>query len=111
MDNTYYYSLLIDNIYVYSRQSEIIEEYDQLYVNTTNYGLYREFNTEYNIIADSSDKVTISTVLTTLEVNNFDFTIPYVIQGRLCWPTKLQFELENSDKQHVTIEFIASRKR
>lgn len=109
--DAYYYSPLIDYITVYSRQSEISEEYDQLYVNTTNYGLYQEFNREYNTVADNSDKVTISTVLTTLEINNFDFTIPYVIQGRLCWPTKLQFELENSDKQHVTIEFIAYKKR
>lgn len=105
-----YLSILIDYIEVWSRESPEFGEYDQLYVNTTGYGLYREFNTEYHTIAENSDRITITTVLKTAEVNQFDFTIPYVIQGRLCWPAKLQYELENSDKQHVTIEFIAGRK-
>ena len=105
-----YCSILKDYIDVWSRQSPEMEEYDQLYINGTDYGLYREFNTEYNTIAENSDRVTITTVLKTAEVNQFDFTTPYIIQGRLCWPAKLQYELENSDKQHVTIEFIAGRK-
>lgn len=104
-----YNSILIDYMDVWSRESPVMEEYDQLYVNKTDYGVYRELNTEYNIIAENSDRVTITTVLKTLEANHFDFTTPYIIQGRLCWPTKLQYELENSDKQHVTIEFIAGR--
>lgn len=105
-----YISILIDNIGVWSRQSPEMEEYDMLYINTTKYGIYKEFNTEYNIIAENSDRITVTTVMKTLEVNQFDFTTPYIIQGRLCWPAKLQYELENSDKQHVTIEFIAGRK-
>ena len=105
-----YYSALIDYIYVWSRQSPEMEEPDSLYINTTGYGIYRELNTEYNTISEHGDRIILTTVLTTLEVNQFDFTTPYVIQGRLCWPIKLQFELENSDEQHVTIEFIAGRK-
>ena len=105
-----YNSILIDYIDVWSRESPEIEEYDQLYINKTDYGVHMEFNTEYNIIAENSDRVTVTTVLKTLEANHFDFTTPYIIQGRLCWPAKLQYELENSDKQHVTIEFIAGRK-
>lgn len=109
MENDYY-SVLLHYIYVWSRQSPEMEEMDGLYINTTDYGIYRELNTEYNTISEHGDRITLTTVLTTLEVNQFDFTTPYVIQGRLCWPIKLQFELENSDKQHVTIEFIAGRK-
>ena len=105
-----YNSILIDHMDVWSRESPEIEEYDQLYINKTDYGVHREFNTEYNIIAENSDRITVTTVLKTLETNHFDFTTPYIIQGRLCWPAKLQYELENSDKQHVTIEFIAGRK-
>ena len=105
-----YYGVLLDGINLYSRQAQETEEDDILYINTTGYGIYRELNTEYNIISEHSDRITLTTVLTTLEVNQFDFTVPYVIQGRLCWPIKLQFELENSDEQHVTIEFIAGRK-
>lgn len=105
-----YYSVLLDYIEVWSRRSPEAEEYDGLYINTTGYGIYRELNTEYNTISEHSDRITLTTVLTTLEVNQFDFSIPYIIQGRLCWPAKLQFELENSDEQHVTIEFIAGRK-
>lgn len=106
----YCYAGLTDNIFVWSRQSPEVEDHDTLFVNTAEYGLHKELNTEYNIIAENGDRVTITTVLTTLEINHFDFTTPYIIQGRLCWPAKLQFELENSDKQHVTIEFIAGRK-
>jgi len=105
-----YQSCLIEYIQVWSRLSPEIEESDQLYVNTTNHGICNEFNTEYNTIAENCDKITITTVLPTLEANQFDFTTPSIIQGRLCWPAKLQYELENSDKQHVTIEFIAGRK-
>ena len=103
-------AVLIDYIEVISRGSYEWGDYDQLYVNTPDYGIHSEFNTEYNIIAENSDRVTVTTVLSTLEITQFDFTIPYVIQGRLCWPAKLQFELENSDEQHVTIEFITGRK-
>lgn len=105
-----YNSILIDYMDVWSRESPEIEEYDQLYINKTDYGVHREFNTEYNIIAENSDRITVTTILKTLEANHFDFTTPYIIQGRLCWPAKLQYELDNSDKQHVTIEFIAGRK-
>lgn len=105
-----YMSILIDNIGVWSRQSPEVEDMDDLDINTAEGGIYKEFNTEYNIIAENSDRITVTTVLKTLEVNQFDFTTPYIIQGRLCWPAKLQYELENSDKQHVTIEFIAGRK-
>lgn len=103
-------SILHDYITIWSRFSPEAEDYDTPQTNTAEGGIYKEFNTEYNAIAENSDRVTITTVLTTLEINHFDFTIPYIIQGRLCWPAKLQFELENSDKQHVTIEFIAGRK-
>lgn len=105
-----YNSILIDYMDAWSRESPVMEEYDQLYINKTDYGVHREFNTEYNIIAENSDRITVTTVLKTLDANHFDFTTPYIIQGRLCWPTKLQYELENSDKQHVAIEFIAGRK-
>lgn len=108
-DAQYYYGVLVDYIMVWSRKSQEWEEMDQLYINTQ-YGINIEFNTEYNIIAEDCDRVTITAVLTMLEINHFDFTTPYIIQGRLCWPAKLQFELENSDEQHVTIEFIAGRK-
>ena len=107
---SYDYSILLDYIDVWSRLSPEAEEYDQLYINTAEVGLHKEFNTEYNTIAENSDRITITTVMKTLDVNQFDFTTPYIIQGRLCWPAKLQYELENSDKQHVTIEFIAGRK-
>ena len=105
-----YNSILIDYMEVWSRESPEIEEYDQLYINKTDYGVYREFNTEYNIIAENNDRITVTTVLKTLDANHFDFTTPYIIQGRLCWPAILQYELENSEKQHVTIEFIAGRR-
>jgi len=109
MEN-YYCGILSEYITVVSRGSWEWGDFDGLPINTSDYGIYSEFNTEYNIIAENSDKVTVTTVLTTLEINHFDFATPYIIQGRLCWPAKLQFELENSDKQHVTIEFIAGRK-
>lgn len=105
-----YMSVLIDYIYVWSRGSQESEDMTGLDINTAEGGIYKEFNTEYNTIAENSDLITITTVLSSLDVNQFDFSIPYIIQGRLCWPAKLQFELENSDEQHVTIEFITGRK-
>ena len=80
------------------------------YFGTEEGSLFQFLNNAYNIIAEHCDLVTVTTMLTTTELANFDFTKPYIIQGRLCWPAKLQFELENSDEQHVTIEFIAGRK-
>lgn len=103
-------SILLNYITIWSRYSPETEEYSTPLTNTVEGGIYNEFNTEYNAIAENSDRITITAVLKTLEVNQFDFTTPYIIQGRLCWPAKLQYELENSDKQHVTIEFIAGRK-
>lgn len=106
-----YCSILNDYIYVWSRRSAAgVGDPDPLSINTAEDGIYRELNTEYNLISENSDLITITTVLSSLDVNQFDFSIPYIIQGRLCWPAKLQFELENSDEQHVTIEFIAGRK-
>lgn len=105
-----YMSELIDYIYVWSRGSQESEDMTGLDINTAEGGIYKEFNTEYNTIAENSDRITVTTVLSSLDVNQFDFSIPYIIQGRLCWPAKLQFELENSDEQHVTIEFIIGRK-
>ena len=106
----YDYCPLLDYIEAYSRLSPEMEETDQLYVNIAEYGLHKELSTEYNIVAENSDRVTIETTLTIIDLNNFDFTIPYIIQGRLCWPAKLQFELENKNELQVTIEFIAGRK-
>lgn len=101
--------ILIDYTQLWSRNSPEMEEYDQLPVNTSEYGLFAELNTEYNIVTENIDNVIIATVLSIAEISIFDFTTPYVIQGRLCWPLKLKYELQNAPKQQVTIEFIAPK--
>ena len=63
------------------------------------------------LFGEKTDHVTITRTMQTTELASFDFTRPSVIQGRLCWPIKLQSELNNGSKQHVTLEFIAPRKK
>ena len=73
-------------------------------------GLFVHLNEAYNTIIESCDKITITRMLTTNEVANYDFTQPYIIKNRLCWPSKIQYELEEAEMQQVTIELITSHK-
>ena len=73
-------------------------------------GLFAHLNEAHNTIIESCDKITITRMLTTNKVANYDFAQPYIIKNRLCWPSKIQYELEESDMQKVTIELITPRK-
>lgn len=73
-------------------------------------GLFVHLNEAYNTIIESCDKITITRMLSTNEVANYDFTQPYIIKNRLCWPSKIQYELEEAEMQQVTIELITSHK-
>lgn len=73
-------------------------------------GLYKHVNNAYNTIIDSCDKITITRMLPINEVTNFDFTQSFIIKGVLCWPIKIQYELDESEMQNVTIELITPHK-
>lgn len=71
---------------------------------------YDYTNNEMLQIIDSIETVTISKTITIDELRKFDFCVPYVLNGRLCWPVKLQYTLENALKQNISLELIAPRK-
>lgn len=58
-------------------------------------------------IINSIDSIKLVKTLTTNELRLFDFCNPYVLNGRLCWPVKLQYTLENALKQNISLELIA----
>ena len=80
------------------------------FADTNERSAYYHFNNEYNTLASACDKISLLTMLNTIEVATFDFTKPYLIQGRLCWPYKLSFEFKNGSEQLVSMELIAPRK-
>lgn len=73
-------------------------------------GLFQIVNNAYNTILNCCDKITITRMLKTNEVSSYDFSQPYIIKNRLCWPSKIHYELVESGIQQVTIELIAPRK-
>ena len=73
-------------------------------------GLYQLLNKAYNTAIESCDKVTITRMMSINDIASFDFTQPMIVKNRLCWPSKIQYKLQNVDKQQVTIEFVAPRK-
>ena len=85
----------------------------RLYINSKEDGLYKELNTIYNAVFSEGncDTVTISKMLSMYELANIDFSVPYIIQGRLCWLLSIQYKMENKNKQQVTMKFAAPRKR
>lgn len=80
------------------------------YVTEDEDSLYYHVNGVYDLLASACDSVTLTTMLETFSVMVFDYTRPYIIQGRLCWPYKLQYELENGNEQRVTMELMAPHK-
>jgi hypothetical protein len=76
---------------------------------TTEKSFYEHSNSSYVELFSKCDKVTITKTMSIRDLMNFDFNTAFIIQGRSCWPAKLQYELQNSDMQHVTIELYAPR--
>jgi len=104
----FYYPVLNSNYIEHWKSDDSIGKI--IYQDINEGSVYYAFNNRYNIIANSSDKVTISRIFTTKELIEFDFTKPLIISGRLLWPAKLQYELQDSDIHSVTMELIAPRK-
>lgn len=73
-------------------------------------GLYQLLNKAYTTAIESCDKVTITRMMSTRDIALFDFAQPLIVKNRLCWPLKLQYKLQNQDKQQVTIELVAPHK-
>lgn len=110
VDTTHYYTPVILNYDdLYSRDWT----QRQLYINNKEDGLYKELNTIYNgaFSEGNCDTVTISKMLSMYELANIDFSVPYIIQGRLCWLLSIQYKMENKNKQQATMKFAAPRKR
>ncbi len=108
-----YYPCLRKPYFEYFRRGGTFDRQDVEFLRFTETNpdsLYQLLNSAYDTIAESCDRVTIQTTITTQQLSQFDFTRPVLIQGRLCWPAKLQYELQNRDKQQVTMECIAPRK-
>ncbi len=89
-------------------ETEIIRLYFKLN-NTIEKSFYDHSNGNYIKLFAKCDKITIITTMSIIELMNYNFNIAYVIQGRSCWPSKLQYELQNSDTQQITIELFAPR--
>lgn len=73
-------------------------------------GLYQLLNKAYTTAIESCDKVTITRMMSTRDIALFDFAQPLIVKNRLCWPLKLQYKLQNLDKQQVTIELVGPHK-
>ena len=72
-------------------------------------GLCRYFNELYISISQNVDRITTEETIQNKDLIEFDFTRQAIIQGRCCFPEKLQFELQNSPIQHVKVTYIALR--
>ena len=66
-------------------------------------------NRHYEAISKNCDIVTLQEVFTIEELINFDFSVPYIKEGRILWPSKLQYELTNTDKILATIKLVAPK--
>lgn len=79
------------------------------YYNTEEGSLFYEMNRHYEAISKNCDIVTLQEAFTIEELINFDFSVPYIKDGRILWPSKLQYELTNIDKILATIKLVAPK--